>query len=55
MPEILLVSEVAEEHSHLIKQLESLGAHVIWRRTLERGCTVGSQQFGICAERDCGY
>ena len=22
MPEILLVSEVAEEHSHLIKQLE---------------------------------
>ena len=35
MLEILLVSEVAEEHSHLIKQLESVGAQVIWRRTLE--------------------
>jgi DNA-binding NtrC family response regulator len=34
MPEILLVSEVAEEHSHLIKQLEAVGMHVIWRRTL---------------------
>ena len=34
MLEILLVSEVAEEHSHLIKQLEAAGAHVIWRRTL---------------------
>ena len=34
MLEILLVSEVAGEHSHLIKQLESVGAQVIWRRTL---------------------
>ncbi len=34
MHEILLVSEVAEEHSHLIRQLESLGVPVTWRHTL---------------------
>jgi DNA-binding NtrC family response regulator len=34
MPEILLVSEVPEEHRHLIKQLEDAGVNVIWRRSL---------------------
>jgi two-component system response regulator AtoC len=34
MPEILLVSEVVEEHTHLIRQLEAIGVHVTWRQTL---------------------
>jgi DNA-binding NtrC family response regulator len=34
MPEILLVSEVADEHSHLIQQLEAVGVRVIRQRTL---------------------
>lgn len=34
MYEILLLSGTAEEHSHLIKQLEAAGARVIVRRAL---------------------
>ncbi len=34
MPEILLVSEVGDEHSHLIRQLEAIGMRVICEQTL---------------------
>jgi DNA-binding NtrC family response regulator len=62
MPEILLVTEVAEEHSHLIMQLEAACAHVIWRRTLgaavewARSCPGGRLSLIVdmkaCAEGD---
>ncbi len=64
MPETLLVCDIAEEHNHLVAQLEADDVHVIWRRTLGtaiewvRNSSVSRQSviadMKVCAEEDFG-